>query len=302
MAIRSQPPLRRSRRRAVVAVMLPREHLPFIREWCCNNAEQGWETFLYDNTGSIGATRATGRFNVSRWHPSGRDGRGNDYGAHTAHLTDAQVQQRLQAEVDGLPVTVVRWDPRDGEGQVLFEQVEAYVDFIRRYRDEIDWAAFLDCDEYLYSASGFTWDELLTAASDADCDRLLLEGVSAETRWTPDGEPRPMTTLRSVGPQEGGHKNIVRLSEVVRADIHWAWTMTGDDHRAEVDPLQYGFRHYNVPVRPDLSLTVRSDPLRTFVDESIGVDDTTVIAATRPVERLSRRGRPRTRSGDAATP
>ncbi len=28
-------------RRAVVAVLLPREHLPFIRDWCLHHIEQG---------------------------------------------------------------------------------------------------------------------------------------------------------------------------------------------------------------------------------------------------------------------
>lgn len=285
-----QSPTRRNRRRAVVAVLLPREHLPFIREWCRNNAEQGWETFLYDNTGSVGATRMTGTFNVSRWDAAGRDGRGNHYGAHTSQLTDAEVQRRLAVEVRGLPVRIVRWDPRDAQGRVLFEQVEAYVDFIRRHREDIDWAAFVDCDEYLYSAPGFTWDELLSAAAEHSCDRLLLRGISAQTRWTKDGQPRPVETLRIGAPQESGMKNVVRLSEVRRADIHWAWTMSGDDLRAEPDPAQYGFRHYNLSERPGVSLPVHRDPVRTFVDESIGVEDRSVTARTQPSGRLSRRG------------
>jgi hypothetical protein len=277
-------------RRAVVAVMLPREHLPFIRDWCRNNAEQGWETFLYDNTGSIGATRVTGTYNTTRWSPSGRDARGHDYGAYTSTLTDDEVQDELQRSVRGLPVTIVRWDPRDSDGNVLFEQVEAYVDFIRRYRTRIDWAAFLDCDEYLYSSPGFTWDELLAAAADAGCHRILLQGTSAESRWTADGVPRAVETLRSASLQEGGHKNIVRLSEVLRADIHWAWSLRGEPIRAEPDPRQFGFRHYNLPDQPDLGLEVVRGELRTFIDESVAISDDSVKAATPPSGQLWRRG------------
>jgi hypothetical protein len=260
-----------SGRRAAVAVLLPREHLPFIRGWCEANAEQGWETVLYDNTGSVGSRRESAAFHVSRWKAVGKDSRGNDYSPFTAQLTDAEVQDRLREEVRGLPVTVVPWQPRDAEGRILFDQVEAYADYIVRHRDDVDWAAFIDCDEYIYSAQGYTWDELLSVTADAGCHRILLNGTEYESRWTPDGIPRPVESLRRVGPQPQAPKNIVRPSKVVRADVHWAWTMQDGDLHSYADEAQYGFRHYKSLDRPELSVEVDAQKLRTYIDESVPV-------------------------------
>jgi hypothetical protein len=257
--------------RAVVAVLLPREHLPFIREWCRNNAEQGWETVLYDNTGSKGSLRETCSFHVDRWVANGDDARGNHYARHTAALSDADVQEQLREEVRGLPVTIVPWQPRDSDGEVVFGQVEAYVDFIVRNRDRVDWAAFIDCDEYLYAADGFSWDQLLARVTALDCDRAVLAGTLYESRWTREGTPRSRRGLRRIGPQLEAPKNIVRLTQALRADIHYAWTMAGADRAARIDPTQFGFRHYRETATPEISIDVVTTPLRTSRDESIPV-------------------------------
>lgn len=160
--------------RTVVAILLPREHLPFVRDWCIHHIEQGWNVVLYDNTGSVGSTRPTSSFNVERWHGRDVDKRGNNYGTHTADLTDAKAKTALLYEVRDLPVTVVDWQPRDEKVRIVHGQVEAYIDYIVRFRDTVSWAAFIDADEYLQCAPALTWDELLLSATEQDCSRILL--------------------------------------------------------------------------------------------------------------------------------
>lgn len=256
-------------RRAVVAVLLPREHLPFIREWCAHHVATGWEIFLYDNTGSTGSLRRTSGYFQKRWHGEHRDKRGNAYGAYTSHLSDADVSAALREAVAGLPVTIVPWQPRDPQGRIVYGQVEAYVDFIVRQRDSIAWAAFIDADEYLHHAEGLDWTVLIDTMKAAGSKRALIGGVVYESRWTREGQPRERALLRCCGAQHQAAKNLVRLDEVTRADVHWNWTVRDPHLVTRPDRSLFFFRHY---CARDYTFKIETrDPVPVQPDESIAV-------------------------------
>lgn len=256
---------------AVVAVLLPREHLPYIRDWCQQHCDAGFSVVLYDNSGSVGSLRQTSTFHPNWRPPAGFTKSGAPYGEYTADLSDGQVSQELLAQVAGLPVTVIPWRPRDSSGTIVHGQVEAYVDFIRRASPTIRWAAFIDADEYLTSGAGLSWPELLEAAESAGYSRIVLAAETFEERWSAVGAPRPLAELRSCGEQLQGNKNLVRIDAVERADIHWSWKMTTSSTHVVADDRQYFFRHYNGKSAAAPRFTELSAPLRTAVDESIAV-------------------------------
>jgi hypothetical protein len=262
--------------RAVVAVFLPREHLPFIRGWCEHHVAQGWSVVLYDNTGSVGSERKSSTFKTGRLQSSGRDKRGNNYAAYTAHLTDAEVQAATVDALAGIPVDLRLWQPRNGAGEIIHGQVEAYVDFIRRSRGTIDWAAFIDADEYLDHGAAFSWDELLSGLLAIDCYRALLQGQLYESRWTAAGDPRAVESLKCAGLQseEGSvvaPKSLVRLDKVLTADIHWGWRLEGANTTCLIDALQFHFRHYRAE-RIALNLKPKVRPMPSpDTDESISI-------------------------------
>lgn len=231
-------------RRAVVAVLLPREHLPFIRDWCLHHIEQGWDVVLYDNTGSVGSTRKTSAFSLNRWHGRSEDKRGNSYGTFTRSMSDSEVQVAFRKELHDLPVTIVDWQPRDADGRIVHGQVEAYVDYVSRYRDTVAWAAFVDADEYLEHAPGLDWEVLLAGVTQAGSHRVVLDALVYESRWTRDGQLRDVEELKCLGLQSHGCKNIVRLSEILRADVHWGWKTSEPDSLVRPDRSLFYFRHY----------------------------------------------------------
>lgn len=257
---------------AIVAVILPREHLPYIRQWCLHHLAQGWSIHLYNNQGSTGSLRKSSQFAGGNFQRKQVDKRGHAYGRHTEHLSDAEVLEAFRDEIAGLGVTLTEWQPRAADGRIVHGQVEAYVDFIRRERENVDWAAFIDADEYLRHAPGLGWDEILTSMARRSCHRLVLGGVTYESRWSSGGEPRRLEDLKCCGTQKGGEKNIVRLTEVLQADIHYNWTMEDGDHHARADIHQFWFDHYRQK-NSDLQLKIRSGGMRTSWDESLAVDD-----------------------------
>lgn len=235
----------KTHRKAVVAVLLAREHLPFIRDWCERHVAQGFEVYLYDNTGSQASANSNSVFYSGRLQREHRDKRNCHYGAYSAHLTDDQCSQIMADAVNGLPVTIIPWRPVGLNGLILHGQAEAYVDFIRRYRGEIEWAVFIDADEYLFTASGWTWDELIDHCEANGCNHVELTALRYEHRWTQDGKPKELGLLKFCYPQIGGVKNFLRLDTVTVMDTHQG-ANTGHKCSAvgSVDVHQFGFRHY----------------------------------------------------------
>src|SRR5688572_21313362 len=111
--------------RAIVAVLLAREHLPFIGEWCRYHSERGWAIFLYDNTGSVGSTRATSSFVTGKFQRNLTDKRGNAYGKYSESMSDQEARDALINEVSGSGAVVVDWHPTDYAGRIVHGQVEA---------------------------------------------------------------------------------------------------------------------------------------------------------------------------------
>lgn len=252
----------------VVAVMLAREHLPFVREWCQHHLRQGFRVHLYDNTGSTGSTRLTSSFRGGRHQREGRTKRGQEYGRWSEGLSDSEVRQALRSIVAELDhVTIEDWQPVDGLGRQVHGHVEAYVDYLKRHAKENRWAAFIDGDEYLHADQGCCWKELVASCGSS---RILLKGVDYESRWTQGGEPRDLTSLRCCGAQSGGEKNLVHTLDVERADIHWMWRMSGGNRVAIPCRHQFCFRHYRQSVHTLKVAKNRPSP-GSRPDESIPV-------------------------------
>lgn len=244
-------------RKAVMAVLLAREHLPFIRSWCEHHAKQGFHVFLYDNTGSRSAKNASSVFFDGKLQTEQRDKRNCHYGAFSAHLTDEQCSQAMAESVNGLPVTIISWRPTDDKGLILHHQVEAYVDFVHRFRSSFDWAAFLDADEYLYSADGWVWDDLIDHCESLGCRCVELSALRYENRWTKDGKPRDVPSLKFCFPQVGGVKNFLRLDQVSVMDTHQGVKMGSETSSVgTVNVYHFGFRHY-AEKDSRLKLTIR---------------------------------------------
>lgn len=264
----------RTFRKAVVPVLLAREHLPFIREWCEHHLNLGWCPVLYDNTGSQGSCRQTDIYRSGIFQQQHKDKRGVFYGRLTDEVSDQVISQQLQKELSDLPVIIKRWAPQGPDGRIVYGQVEAYVDFLRTMGHLYDWAAFIDADEYLECGQGLSWEHLLSLAESVQCHRLLLGGVCYESRRDPSGHPLALETLQCAGSQYQRVKNIVRVQEVLRADVHWNWTMSGENLCARLDSHQFRFRHHRI-VAKHIALGISRKPSRLALDESLEVATST---------------------------
>ena len=144
----------RSRELPVVGahtVFLPGENVLFLEEWVTYHHLKGiTHFFLYDNTGS---TRGSGASENNPLIQYGKAGRyGVPYG-ETVLLSQVEIDEaisRIQSEVPG--VQIIRWAPRDENGQIAYEQEKAQNDALVRFGITVDWMVFMDMDEFLVSS------------------------------------------------------------------------------------------------------------------------------------------------------
>lgn len=88
------------------------------------------------------------------------------------------------------------------------------------------------------------WAVLLGGVTQEGSHRVVLDTLVYECRWTRDGQLRDAEALKCLGLQSHGCKNILRLSAILRADVHWAWKTTEPDILVRPDRSLYCFRHH----------------------------------------------------------
>ena len=131
-------------------VFIAKENILFLKEWLLYHRLKGVDHFfLYDNTG-VRRSSAT----VER-SPHSVVGRVSKYGVpydEIVRLSDSGIQHTLEEIQHEIPnVRIVRWQPRDEDGNIMYAQIQALNDALSRYGEIVDWMVFMDMDEFLVS-------------------------------------------------------------------------------------------------------------------------------------------------------
>ncbi|MDR2513345.1 MAG: glycosyltransferase family 92 protein [Puniceicoccales bacterium] len=238
----------------ICTVTLPRESQPWLRDWIEHHVKAGAsKVVVYDNTGSTGSLRPGTVFAGGRLQKTQVSKRGEEYGRLTRHLSDEEISQELRDIAATFPndrVEIIRWRPRNPRNkQIIHGQVEAYCDFIRRFRDLLTWGTFLDMDEYLYCAPGLTVQNMLAqlAKENPTVGALQLQSWGFECRWGTDG-PKNIRDLATCIPaaSQFSDKSFVRMSDVTHANIHMNWRFRNDVEKLRANPQDFAFCHYNL--------------------------------------------------------
>jgi hypothetical protein len=238
----------------VCAVAIPRESYHWLSDWIEHHVKAGAsKVVIYDNTGSTGSLRPGTVFANGALQRYKKSKRGEQYGKLTAHLSDGQISTELReiaASFENSLVEIFRWRPRNpANNNIIHGQVEAYCDFIRRFRDVLDWTAFLDLDEYLYCAPGLSVAGILRQLTEgAPAVAIVqLQSWAFECRWAEKG-PKDIRELKLCIPVTASHidKTFARLADVTHANEHLNWTLHSGRKRARFTPENFAFCHYNM--------------------------------------------------------
>ena len=237
---------RRSARRPVVGlhtVFIAKENILFLKEWILYHNLKGiTHFFLYDNTG---VTRSS--LHVER-SPHSVVGRVSKYAVpydEIVSLPDAEIQRVLDEIQREIPnVTIVRWRPRDSDGNTMYAQVQALNDALSRYGKSVDWMVFMDMDEFIVSDESVPdlckWLGSRGYDGGAMPDRPMSARFDNVDRYVTE------TSQRFVGPYGVGWKYMCDTRRVVRANVH-SFESRGQQYRFDASRLF--FLHYKMPSR-----------------------------------------------------
>ena len=131
-------------RLSVQTLFLPRESLPYMEEWLLYHTLLGFDRFrLYDNTGSAGDASSPFRQRYgSRLTKYGIPNISEDFSEERIGKATRRICSRFNAEI-------VPWPTPHFSQQVLVESVKDHCS-----KDDSDYTAFIDMDEYVVLGGG----------------------------------------------------------------------------------------------------------------------------------------------------
>ena len=243
----------------VHTVFIAKENVLFLKEWILYHKLKGIDYFfLYDNSGSRRAAP------VDENNPHLLPERVNKYAVpydDLVRLSDAEIQQiltEIQREVRN--VEVVRWRPRDEDGNIMYAQVEALNDALAHRRESVDWMVFMDMDEFLVSDESIP--ELCRWLESRGYDGGLISDRAMSTRLDNIDRYVTETSLAYSGPYQVAPKYMCDTRRALHANVH-SFQSRGRQYRFK--PRQTFFLHYKMPSRhPEMR--------ELFEDVETGID------------------------------
>jgi hypothetical protein len=138
-------------RLSVQTLFLPRESLPYMEEWLLYHTLLGFDKFrLYDNTGSAGDVTSPFR----RKYGSQL----NKYGIAniSTDTTDEEIREKILAICGRFDAELIAWPTENFSQKVLLDTIEDHCS-----KDDSDYTAFIDMDEYVCLGEGSNIGEFM---------------------------------------------------------------------------------------------------------------------------------------------
>ena len=120
-------------------IFILNENIKWLEEFIIYYKHIGFDHFyLYDNEGTAGY---------------GSTSTVNRYGFPITSETQESDRKLFNALLEKYKndITVVKWQPRNSQGQIEYQNKEAFKHVIKNFGNETIWMAFFDFDEFIYS-------------------------------------------------------------------------------------------------------------------------------------------------------
>lgn len=232
-----------TQRIGVHTIFIARENILFLKEWILYHRWKGIDSFfLYDNSGGDGGGRRDyfRRLRKNKYAIPYHD---------IVTLSDTEIAGILDHIQQDIPnVHIVKWQPKDSEGRIMYAQVEARNDALKRFGPTMDWMVFMDLDEFLVSTEPIPEiaQRLEKGGYDGGLmyDRVMTSRFDHLDRYITD------TTLAFSEPYPTASKYICKVDRTWRVLIH-SFVSLGRRFKFTENDLFY--LHYKLPSsHPDL--------------------------------------------------
>jgi hypothetical protein len=133
-------------------VFILNENINYLEEFIIYHKHLGFDHFyLYDNDGSVGR----GYGNATRT----RTKRGFPINTTNSESDEKMLKTILDKYEN--TITVIKWQPKNNKGQITYGWRDSVHHFISTYGKSVEWCAFIDLDEMIFSPSNINLPEFI---------------------------------------------------------------------------------------------------------------------------------------------
>ena len=226
----------------IQTVLLIKENLPFLREWIIYHLHIGFDKiFLYDNTGSIGIDSSNKTMNKYAFNFNTIINMNED-------LVNNELQSILNDFKDN--VIYVQWQPKDDKGNIIYGQTEAIKHYIENYKDSVDYTAYTDIDEFIFSVNNINLKQYIYDLSKDNITKIIIKQKKFADRFCNKELKNSIditNTIENLDTNGWAPKIIIKNNDTNIeniSNIHSILNINGKTKEAPVDTLR--FNHYNV--------------------------------------------------------
>lgn len=233
---------------AIHSVFIIKENILFLEQWIYYHILLGFNKFyLYDNSK---VNRVCG-FD-KKYENVIVGNKINKYNINydeIVNLTDAKIDYYMKEICKKYKcIEIIEWSPIDENGNILYNQTEAHNDCLKKMKkDNIDWCANIDMDEYIVIKNHNSIDKYILSLSDKIND-IQMSQVRFENRFNYLNDLIININNSEVQDLPYGYspKHIYNVENTIKTDVHKV-TINGFKHYAKKNEIF--FNHYKLRCR-----------------------------------------------------
>lgn len=213
---------------AIHTVFILKENILFLEEWINYHILLGFNKFyLYDNSK---VNKISGFDKSGGWNGFGEYIQYNKINKHNINYD--KIVNMTQKDMDNYVkklcekykcIDIIEWSPKDKDGNILYNQVEAHNHCLKRLKkDNIDWCAYIDIDEYIVIKDYDNISQYIESLS-SEIKNVKLGQIRFESRFLNLDKLVTEITL-SENPKDfardHNNKNIFNVKDTISTDVH----------------------------------------------------------------------------------
>lgn len=230
---------------AIHSVFIVKENILFLEQWIYYHILLGFNKFyLYDNSKVNKVSGFDKKYeNVIVGNKINKYKINYD---EIVNLTDEKINYYLKKICEKYEcIEIIEWSPMDKNGNILYKQKEAHNDCLKKMKkDNIDWCANIDMDEYIVITNHNSIDKYILSLSDK-INGIQMSQIRFESRFNRLNDIIINITNSEVDdvPIGNGRKHIYNVKNTIETDVHNV-TIDGFIHRAKKNEIF--FNHYKL--------------------------------------------------------
>ena len=229
---------------AIHTVFLPHENIYFLEEWIKYHLYVGFDKiYLYDNDGSIGVDGA--KKNTSNKYNINYSKIFND----KEHIKNEY--SRILKKYSKNVIKIV-WQPKNENNEIHYGYVESLEHYKENYRNENDWTAFIDLDEFIIlNSNKYNLKDFVKLKQKENINKIIIKQNKMEDRFCQiDKSIYDITNSININTDGWAPKNICKNSDLSKEQLDKSSPMHNITLKKEItfnaSINDLYFNHYNV--------------------------------------------------------